>query len=164
MRRVLNSETSLYFDTYFPHKSRKTVKFKHYALIGVGGNLGDVRKRFKKLFLWLQNSPLVQIISTSPILKNPPFGFAEQSPFFNAVIELNTNLNPKKLLNFLLSVEERFGRVRTFKNAPRTLDLDIVFYDNLVYKDDILEVPHPKWQERESVLIPLSYIQKANLK
>jgi len=164
MRRVLDSQTSLYFDTYFPYVTRKKLKFKHYTVIGIGGNLGDVRKRFKKLFMWLKNSSLVQIISTSPILKNPPFGFKEQLPFFNGLIELSTNLNPKKLLKFLLSVEERFGRVRTFKNAPRTLDLDIIFYDNLRYKDTMLEIPHPKWQERQSVLIPLSYIQKANIK
>jgi len=164
MRRVLTKQTSLYFDPFFPHKTGQEEKFRHRALIGIGGNLGDVRRRFKKLFLWLKNSSSIQIIRTSPILKNPPFGFKEQSPFFNALIELNTNLSPKKLLKFLLSVEERFRRVRTFKNAPRTLDLDIIFYDNLNYKDSTLEVPHPKWQERLSVLIPLSYMQKANFK
>jgi len=160
MRRDLGAGNILYTDTFFPYSINKNEKFMHRTLIGIGGNLGDVKRRFKKLFLWLKRSPYVQVIRTSNILKNPPFGFIEQASFFNALIELSTNLSPKKLLHYLLSIEKRFGRVRSFKNAPRTLDLDIIFYDSINYKDDKLTIPHPAWQERESVIIPLSHMPK----
>ncbi len=92
---------------------------------------------------------------TSAILQNPPFGFLEQDDFFNAIIVFKTSLGPKAFLKFLLHVEKIFGRKRSFKNAPRTLDLDIIFFDDIKYSQKNLEIPHPSWSKRDSVVLPL---------
>ena len=81
-----------------------------------------------------------------------------QPYFYNGIIVINTSFNPDNLLKYLLKVEKRFKRVRTFKNAPRTLDLDIIFFDDIKIEKSYLKIPHPKWKERDSVVIPLSLI------
>jgi len=164
MRRVLGADKALYFDTLFPSQSKKKSLFAHRAVIGIGGNLGNVKQRFKRLILWLRKHPLIHVKQSAPIFENPPFGFLTQPNFYNTIVELETNLTPRKLLHFLLQTEKRFGRVRTFKNAPRTLDLDIIFYDDLNYKDKLLQIPHPQWNNRDSVLIPLSYFYKRRVR
>jgi len=130
----------------------------HTALIGLGGNLGDVARRFERLIVHFRRDPLVNVLSASPILRNPPFGFTEQNDFLNAVLSIETVLQPRELMRHLLRVERRFGRVRTFANAPRTLDLDLLFYDRRRIDTPDLVVPHPHWHERESVVIPLSLL------
>ena len=89
-------------------------------------------------------------------MKNPPFGFTEQEDFLNTTIVIKTSMNARIFLEYLMRLEKKFGRKRSFSNAPRTLDLDIIFFDNLVMDTDKLTLPHPAWMERESVLIPLS--------
>jgi 2-amino-4-hydroxy-6-hydroxymethyldihydropteridine diphosphokinase len=143
---------------FFPVVKAKKQEFKHTALIGVGGNMGDVKKRFDRLFRYFANSSLLYVRKTSPILQNPPFGYLEQDDFFNAVMVIQTSLNAQKLLKFLLHTEKIFGRKRSFKNAPRTLDLDIIFFDTAKFMQKDIIIPHPKWQERLSVLLPLSMI------
>ena len=100
----------------------------------------------------------MDIVKSSPILKNPPFGFLDQNDFYNSVIVLKTNLSPRGVLKFLLYTERRFKRERFFKNSPRTLDLDIIFYDDKKFRSRDLTIPHPQWDRRNSVLIPLSFI------
>jgi len=130
----------------------------HRAVIGIGGNIGDVARRFERLLVFLRRTSYINVLATSPILKNPPFGFTEQQDFLNAVLMIETSLQPRALMHFLLRAERRFGRVRSFANAPRTLDLDILFYDHRHIDYPDLTVPHPHWQERESVVIPLSLL------
>jgi 2-amino-4-hydroxy-6-hydroxymethyldihydropteridine diphosphokinase len=89
------------------------------------------------------------------MLQNPPFGYTDQDDFLNAVLAIETTLQPHALMRHLLRVERRFGRVRSFANAPRTLDLDLLFYDRRRIHSPDLVVPHPHWRERESVVIPL---------
>jgi 2-amino-4-hydroxy-6-hydroxymethyldihydropteridine diphosphokinase len=101
---------------------------------------------------------VVDIIQTSPILKNPPFGYTNQKDFYNAIIIIKTDLNPINLLKFVLRVEQFFKRDRHFENSPRTLDVYIIFYDKITINRKDLIIPHPHFRERESVLIPLSYI------
>ena len=149
---------NIFKTTFFPYY-KKTNKFKHTALIGIGCNVGNCIRRFKKLFLYLNSHPLVDITQTSILYKNPPFGYLDQDDFFNSVIILKTNLSPKELLYFLLRVEKKFKRKRSFKNAPRTLDLDIIMYDNIKMNDKKLNLPHPYFKERDSVLVPLSYLK-----
>lgn len=149
----------LFFDLKFPFYSKKT-KFKNNCIIGIGGNVGDVRKRFQKLFIYLDNHKRVHVKQTSPILKNPPFGFLDQDDFYNALMQIQTSMAPREFLKFLMHIEKKFKRKRSFKNAPRTLDLDIIFFNNIIYKHKRLTIPHPFWNERESVLIPLSYLKK----
>ncbi len=147
----------LYFLPTFPGCFAKAVRHTPVVL-GIGGNIGNVPRRFKKLALLLASHPRVRLVRSAPILKNPPFGYLDQPDFYNSVLLVDTTLSPQALLHFLLRVEKRFGRVRTFKNAPRTLDIDIIFYDNMRIKRKDLTIPHPHWMERESVVVPLYYL------
>ncbi len=149
----------LFYDRYYPYKAKKSSSKKHCAIIGIGGNIGDVIKRFKKLHFYLQQSSLVDIIESSPILKNPPFGYLDQPYFYNAIIVIRTDLSPHKLLKYLLFVEKRFKRIRNFKDSPRTLDLDMIFYDNISIRSKNLTLPHPHFHKRDSVLIPLGLVK-----
>jgi 2-amino-4-hydroxy-6-hydroxymethyldihydropteridine diphosphokinase len=143
---------------YFPVAFRSH-GMAHRAVVGIGGNVGDVAARFGRVVAYWQRNGRVRVLKTSPLLKNPPFGFLDQPDFLNAVMLVETNLDPLAFMRYLLWVEKRFGRKRTFKNAPRTLDLDIIFYDNVRLKTLRLEVPHPKFHERDSVMIPLRFLK-----
>lgn len=155
LRRKIGKNLELFYIDSFPFVNPKPKKLPHRVTLGIGGNVGDVRRRFKKLFFMLKNNRKISIVSTSPLLKNPPFGYEDQPYFFNAIIHLYTKMNPENFLDFCLKTEKRFKRVRSFKNAPRTLDMDIIFFDNKKIEKDNLKIPHPKWKERDSVVIPL---------
>ena len=131
----------------------------HRVLLGIGGNIGDVIRRFEHLFHYLKRSSLVRVIETAPIVKNPPFGYTEQRDFYNSLLLIETFLTPKALLRYVLHVEKLFGRKRLFKDGPRTLDIDIIFYENRTVETKRLTLPHPGWRERASVLIPLSLMK-----
>ncbi len=139
----------------YPSARRNRSGFAHSALLGIGGNVGDTIRRFEHLYILLARSPLVSIVETSPILKNPPFGFMDQDDFYNALIGIKTDLTPLELLRYILKIERRFGRKRSFANAPRTLDIDIIFFDDIIMNKKKLTLPHPRWRQRESVLLPL---------
>jgi len=141
--------------TFFPAKVKKKSK-KNIALIGVGCNLGNCSRRFKKLYLFLLKHPKVEVLQTSILYKNPPFGYLDQPDFYNTVMVIGTDYSPMELLNFLLYTEKKFGRKRSFKNAPRTLDLDIILYNNVKINNKRLKIPHPYYRQRDSVLVPLS--------
>jgi len=140
---------------FFPILRTTDVKYRHLVVVGIGGNEGDVKKRFVKLYRYFQNDRRFFILETSPIFRNPPFGYLEQADFYNAILVMQTSLSSKILLKTLLHVEDIFGRLRVFKNGPRTLDLDIIFFDNQSIKQKGLTVPHPHWHERLSVKVPL---------
>lgn len=133
---------------------------RHRALIGIGGNVGNTVRRFKRLLNYLERYPHIDVIAASPILKNPPFGYTEQPDFYNAVLVIETHWTPMQLLRDLMRIETRFGRVRSFKNAPRTLDLDIIFFEFKKVYNKTLTIPHPHWHQRESVLIPMLYLPR----
>lgn len=143
---------------FFPLLRSTKVAYKHTAVVGLGGNEGDVKKRFVKLYRYFQNDRRFCVIKTSPIFKNPPFGYEKQADFYNAVMVVKTSLASAFLLKILLHVEHIFGRVRVFKNGPRTLDLDIIFFDNQNIKRKNLVIPHPRWDERLSVKVPLAML------
>ena len=147
----------IFKSTFFPYH-KKSDKFKHTALIGIGCNVGNCVRRFKKLFLYFQTYPLIEITDTSILYKNPPFGYLDQDDFINSLFIIKTNLSPKELLYFLLRTEKKFKRKRSFKNAPRTLDLDIIMYDKIKYNDKKLNLPHPHFKNRDSVILPLYYL------
>ncbi len=132
----------------------------HRAVIGIGGNIGDVIRRFDHLLLFFRRDAFINVIATSPLLKNPPFGYTDQPDFINGVLLIETTLQPRALMRHLLRVEKRFRRRRTFANAPRTLDLDILFYDKRRMEHKDLVIPHPQWQARESVTIPLALLPR----
>ncbi len=157
---ILDEDLTLYFERYFPIENKKKKQFKHIAIVGIGGNLGNVRKSFRTVYRYFQNDCRFWVLETSPILKNPPFGYLEQKDFLNAILVLQTSLSANELLKNLLHVENLQKRKRSFKNAPRSLDLDIIMFDDLSIKTKNLIIPHPKWKERNSVVIPLSFIKR----
>ncbi len=159
LKRELNAQLTLYSDNCFPSTFVQQ-KLRYEAVVGIGGNVGDVRRRFRHLLVRLRREMGVRLLATGPILKNPPFGYLKQDDFYNSVLLLSTSMQPRAFLRFLLRLEKKFGRRRSFANAPRTLDLDLLFFDGRVIQKPDLVVPHPHWHERESVVIPLSYLGK----
>jgi len=141
--------------TFFPAKLKKSNK-SHKVLIGIGCNLGNCIRRFKKVYKFLNSHPKIDIIQTSIIYKNPPFGYLNQPYFYNSILVVKTSFSPYELLRFLLYTEKKFGRKRSFKNAPRTLDLDIIIFDEVKINKKNLIIPHPFFKKRDSVLVPLA--------
>lgn len=160
---IHDSRYKLFCIDKFPYKRNARSPKRHIVYVGIGGNVGDTKRRFQKLFYYLKRDGFIDIIETSPILKNPAFGYVNQPDFYNAVVALKTNLLPKQLLKHLLNIEKKFGRKREFKNSPRTLDIDIIFYDKITYNKYDLTIPHPKYKERDSVMIPLNFILKKGI-
>ena len=134
-------------------------KKRYCATLGVGGNIGDVVRRLEKLSCFLKADRHCDLVKTGPILKNPPFGYVRQADFYNSVMVVRTNLQPKAFLKYVLEIERKFGRKRSFENAPRTLDIDVIFFEDRKMQTKELTLPHPHWQERESVLIPMRYME-----
>jgi len=98
------------------------------------------------------------ISAISSVYRTEPVGYREQPDFWNLVLELETGLGPEELLREALRIEEALGRVRTFRNAPRPIDIDLLFYDDLVLESPHLRLPHPRAMERGFVLFPLAEI------
>jgi len=156
LQRSLGKSLSTFSGLRFPYISKRNTSLRYEVTVGIGGNIGDVRRRFEHLFCHIQRDKRVDILRTSLILKNPPFGFKNQDDFFNSIIVLKMDMQPLVFLDYLMRLEKKFGRTRSFANAPRTLDLDIIFFDNRVIDLPKLQVPHPSWSKRESVVIPLA--------
>ena len=132
----------------------------HQAVLALGSNIEPTKENLDRAVEALKE--LGEVKEISPYIVSKPEGFANQADFVNAVVILQTTLPPMKLLKMLKAVEEKLGRVKTFPNGPRVIDMDILFYDNQVlFEDDEkypLFIPHPRIEEREFVLKPLSYI------
>jgi len=161
MKIILDDEHTLVTTPHYPwrlHRSYKTVS-GHKVILGIGGNVGNVVRRFEHLFHYLKSSPYIRVLETTPMLKNPPFGVEEQPYFYNCVMLVSTPLTPRGLLMYLMRVEKHFGRKRTIKNGSRTLDIDIIFYDNISMETKDLTIPHPAWMRRNSVIIPLQWLK-----
>jgi 2-amino-4-hydroxy-6-hydroxymethyldihydropteridine diphosphokinase len=155
-KRKLNDYLTSFSSLRFPYVKKYPKNIHRYeTFIGIGGNVGDVKRRFEQLFIILQKEKRIELLRTSLILKNPPFGYKQQDDFLNAIIVLKTSMQARRFLSYLLHLEKRFGRKRSFANAPRTLDLDIIFFDNRTVQTEALQLPHPHWYKRESVVIPL---------
>ena len=129
------------------------------AYIGLGGNLGDRRAYLDRALAELRGRPGVEVVRVSSVCETAPVGGPPgQGPYLNAVAELRTDLQPDALLRTLLEVEHGLGRVRTEKDGPRTLDLDLLLYADVVSDDPALTLPHPRLHERLFVLRPLAEI------
>lgn len=155
LKRIINHRLSSIKSGYYPCKWQPARPYRFIATIGIGGNVSDVLRRFNHLIFKFRRDKMVQVLRTGFILKNPPFGYSKQNDFYNSVVLVGTSMQPTELLAYLMRVEKYFARKRTFKNAPRTLDLDILFFDNRIIHTPRLTIPHPCWQERESVVLPL---------
>ncbi|MDD5211282.1 MAG: 2-amino-4-hydroxy-6-hydroxymethyldihydropteridine diphosphokinase [Sulfuricurvum sp.] len=155
LQRPLDEKHSILINRCFPHRRQRPTGYRHRVLIGVGGNVGDVQRRLERLWVYLRRTAQIYPIQSGVIVRNPPFGYTQQADFDNTVMEIATSLNPRRLLLRLLRIEKHFGRKRSFANAPRTLDLDMIFFDNRTMKTVELTLPHPGYKKRLSVLIPL---------
>jgi 2-amino-4-hydroxy-6-hydroxymethyldihydropteridine diphosphokinase len=127
----------------------------HTAFIGLGSNLSDPQEQVMHALQALDSLPQTSLMKRSSLYRSAPVGYLQQPDFINAVAQVATGLSPRELLNALLVLEKSFGRTREFINAPRTLDLDILLYDDLRYHEDGLTVPHPRMHCRAFVLQPL---------
>ena len=130
------------------------------AIIALGGNVGDVRATFKAAIIDICAQAQARLLARSSDFATPPWGEEQQPPFVNACIEIETALAPGALLGALQAVERTFGRNRSKERrwGPRTLDLDLIAYDDLALQTEGLTLPHPHVLERAFVLVPLNEI------
>ncbi|MCH7949270.1 MAG: 2-amino-4-hydroxy-6-hydroxymethyldihydropteridine diphosphokinase [Candidatus Dadabacteria bacterium] len=128
------------------------------VFIGIGSNLGDTIGNCKIALEEIGN--FAEIVRISSLYETEPVGNEDQPNFINCAVEINTDLSPHELLSHLNSVEDKLGRVRGEKWGPRVIDLDIIFYDGLVMKDDDLIIPHPRAHLRRFVLEPICEIAR----
>jgi 2-amino-4-hydroxy-6-hydroxymethyldihydropteridine diphosphokinase len=133
------------------------------AYVGVGANLGDREETILAAIDLLAVQPGVDVVGVSALRETEPWGPVEQPPYLNGAVALETDLDPRDLLDVLLDVERRFGRNRAMEVrwGPRTLDLDLLLHGNLVRDEPGLALPHPRLHERRFVLEPLADLDPA---
>jgi 2-amino-4-hydroxy-6-hydroxymethyldihydropteridine diphosphokinase len=125
------------------------------AFVGLGANLDEPASQVRQAFLELDAIPHTRVVRTSSLYRSEPVGYAEQPRFVNAVAQVETGLPAERLLAELQALEARHGRSRSFANAPRTLDLDLLLFADAVLDVPGLKIPHPRMHERAFVLVPL---------
>lgn len=130
----------------------------HTAYIALGSNMGDKEQYLNQAVISLNKTPCCKVSRVSSFLATPPYGVTEQDDFLNACLELRTLLTPHELLNELHRIEQEAGRERIIHWGPRTLDLDIIFYDDLILEDGDFCIPHVEAHKRSFVLKPLHEI------
>lgn len=126
------------------------------ALIGAGANLGDRRATLVAALDLLRQTPGIGETTCSSWYETAPVGGVDQPSFLNRVINIETTLSPEALLEVLQTIETRFGRVRTVRWGPRTLDLDLLAFEGETRATERLQLPHPRMLERSFVMVPLS--------
>jgi len=124
--------------------------------LGLGSNLGEREENLRQALTLL--SLKVKLDEVSSIYETEPVGYREQPLFLNMVCQINTTLPPEELFHLAKEIETRMGRVPSFPNAPRIIDIDILFYDNKIMDTPNFTIPHPRLHDRAFVLIPLAEI------
>ena len=142
------------FDTVLVHIARS----RHRALLGIGSNLGDRQMNLAAAIQLLDTVPDVKVLKRSPFYETAPYGYTDQPAFINGCLEIETLYTPEELLVLLHDIEHKLGRTREIHWGPRTVDLDILFYDDLILDTPDLQIPHIDLANREFVLKPLSDI------
>jgi len=125
------------------------------AFVGVGANLGDAAAQVRAAIGALAALPGTRLVAASSLYRTAPLGYADQPDFVNAAVLLETALAPRALLEALQAVEARSGRARSFKDAPRVLDLDLLLYGGELLQEPDLVVPHPRLHSRAFALAPV---------
>jgi 2-amino-4-hydroxy-6-hydroxymethyldihydropteridine diphosphokinase len=128
----------------------------HEIFLAIGSNIENRKQHIETAIVLLCEK--VRGITIAPLYETKPQYFEDQYNFLNTVLRGYTDLEPRELLQFTKTVQKQVGRVERFRNGPREIDIDILFYDTVVYKDEELEIPHPRLQERDFVLQPFSDI------
>lgn len=126
--------------------------------LGLGSNMGDSETLLQSALDAL-NRPDLKLLRASAIYETEPIGLREQRWFLNMAAEFETELFPKQLLYRIRKIEVDLGRVRTVRNGPRTIDIDILLYGNAVVRTEELEIPHPRYRERRFTLAPLAELK-----
>jgi len=126
------------------------------AFVGIGSNLGDREAHVRSALELLAAEKEIKVLAVSELRETEPVGPVEQGPFVNGAVRLATELSPRKLLERLLAIEQRLGRVRKERFGPRTIDLDLLLYGDAVVDEPGLTVPHPRLHERRFALEPLA--------
>ena len=127
----------------------------HKAYIAIGSNMGEKEKYLKDAIQGLADHEEILVSAESTLITTEPYGGVEQDVFLNGMVEIKTLLTPHELLDYLHELEQKAGRERILRWGPRTLDLDIVFYDKLIFEDDTLIIPHVDMENRDFVLKPM---------
>ena len=125
------------------------------AFVGIGSNLGDRETHLRSAVDLLAAEDGIDVVAVSRLRETEPVGPVEQGPFLNGAVQVTTGLSPRELLQRLLAVEQRLGRVRGERFGPRTIDLDLLVYGDEVVEEPGLTVPHPRLHERRFALEPL---------
>jgi len=128
------------------------------ALIAFGGNVGDVEASLRLALEAVARLPGTRVVRVSGLYRTAPVGVVDQPAFLNGAVEVETALGPAELLRRLLEIEAGLGRTRDVRWGPRTVDLDLILYEEQVVATPELEVPHPRMHERGFVLVPLAEI------
>jgi len=129
------------------------------VFVGIGSNLGRRRVNIKNALSYLNGIDGIQIEKVSTLIKTKPLGGPVQRDYFNGVIKLRTVYPARQFLKVLQLIEQRMGRVRTVKNGPRVIDLDILLYGNEIINEPDLVVPHVRMKYRDFVMRPLREIE-----
>lgn len=126
------------------------------AILSLGTNLNGRLKNLKTAVKFLKNIPGTKILKISKVYETEPFGVPnKQNNYYNCCLLLETKLNPHDLLDICLEIELLMGRTRPYKNAPRIIDIDLIYYENESYNDQNLILPHPRAKDRAFVLLPI---------
>ena len=128
------------------------------AYIGLGSNMDSPRQHITTAIQSLGEIQSTRIINVSSLYKSKPMGPQNQDDYINAVVQIETEMEPTELLNYLQAIENRHGRVRAEHWGPRTIDLDILMFGNEIIQNDRLTVPHPQITKRSFVIVPLAEI------
>ncbi|WP_071461114.1 2-amino-4-hydroxy-6-hydroxymethyldihydropteridine diphosphokinase [Bacillus massilinigeriensis] len=131
------------------------------SFIALGSNMGDRFYNLEQAVRHLDSNEKIEVVNVSSVYETDPVGYEEQAPFLNMVVEVRTDLDPFLLLETCHKIEQSLGRKRELRWGPRTVDLDILLYNQEDIETDTLIVPHPRMWERAFVLVPLSEINQS---
>ena len=129
------------------------------ATLGLGSNLGDRKRTLERSVEWLADEPGITVREVSPFVETAPDGGPAQPDFVNAVVVIETTLTPRELLEVALRCEQRADRVRGERWGPRTLDVDILAFDDIELDEPDLQIPHPRALKRAFVLVPWAAVE-----
>ncbi len=124
-------------------------------VLGVGTNIGDRKENIERAITAIESLPKTRVVLKSSIYETQPVGYDEQDNFYNICLEVQSVFNPFEMIGAVLGIEAGFGRVRTIKDGPRIIDIDIIFVENMVIQSPNLTIPHPRYKQRRFVLEPL---------
>lgn len=123
--------------------------------LGIGTNIGDKTQNIKDALDAIAHLPKTSVKKVSCLYETEPWGYTDQDNFYNVCVEIETDLSPNGILGACLGIEAALGRIRTFRYAPRIIDIDVLLYNDLCMYTEELTIPHPRMQERAFVLVPL---------